>query len=81
LTLYWNINGTSLNADWQKPTLDYVKNNEMNSFPDRAGVIDLPTQGEWVYWVIRSVAGNPYNVQVPHPIRKFYYDLLDRLHC
>ena len=71
LTLYWNVNGTSLNADWQKPTLDYVKNNEMNSFPDRAGIIELPTQGEWVYWVIRSVPGNPYNVQVPHPIRKF----------
>jgi laccase len=72
LTLYWNVNGSSLNADWQKPTLDYVKNNELNSFPERANLIDLETPGEWVYWVIRSVPGNPYNVQVPHPIRKFY---------
>jgi laccase len=71
LTLYWNVNGSSLNADWSKPTLEYVKNNQLNSFPERANVIELPTQGQWTYWVIRSVPGNPYNVQVPHPIRKF----------
>jgi laccase len=70
LTLYWNVNGSSLNADWSKPTLQYVKNNQLNSFPQRANVIELPTQGQWTYWVIRSVPGNPYNVQVPHPIRK-----------
>jgi hypothetical protein len=70
LTLYWNVNGSSLNADWSKPTLDYVKNNQLHSFPERAKVIELPSQGQWTYWVIRSVPGNPYNVQVPHPIRK-----------
>jgi hypothetical protein len=70
LTLYWNVNGSSLNADWSKPTLDYVKNNQLSSFPERANVIELPSQGQWTYWVIRSVPGNPYNVQVPHPIRE-----------
>lgn len=70
LTLYWNVNGSSLNADWSKPTLDYVKNNQLNTIPKRANIITLPTQGQWTYWVIRSVPGNPYNVQVPHPIRK-----------
>jgi laccase len=70
LTLYWNVNGSSLNADWLKPTLDYVKNNQFHSFPERTNMIELPSQGQWTYWVIRSVPGNPYNVQVPHPIRK-----------
>ena len=71
LTLYWNVNGSSLNADWNKPTLDWVKNNQLDNFPPRANMIELPSSGQWVYWVIRSVPGNPYNVQVPHPIRKF----------
>jgi hypothetical protein len=70
LTLYWNVNGSSLNADWSRPTLDYIKNNQLHSFPERANVIELPSQAQWTYWVIRSVPGNPYNVQVPHPIRK-----------
>lgn len=69
LTLYWNVNGSSLNAEWEKPTLDYVKNNQQD-FPTRANIIELPRAGQWTYWVIRSVPGNPFNVQVPHPIRK-----------
>jgi hypothetical protein len=71
LTLYWNVNGSSLNADWSNPTLNYVKNNQLNRFQQRANLIELESSGQWVYWVIRSVPGNPYNVQVPHPIRKF----------
>lgn len=71
LTLYWNVNGSSLNAVWEKPTLDYIKNGQFDNFPERANIIQLPQQGTWTYWVIRSVPGNPYNVQVPHPIRKF----------
>jgi hypothetical protein len=70
LTLYWNVNGSSLNADWSNPTLNYVKNNQLDRFQQRANLIELESSGQWVYWVIRSVPGNPYNVQVPHPIRK-----------
>lgn len=73
ITLYWNVNGTSLNAEWQKPTLAYVKDGETD-YPARSNLINLPEEGQWTYWVINSVAGNPYDVEVPHPIHLHGHD-------
>ncbi|KAK3116658.1 laccase, multicopper oxidase, benzenediol:oxygen oxidorectuctase [Teratosphaeriaceae sp. CCFEE 6253] len=73
LTVYWQINGSAMSVDWQKPTLEYVQTSD-TSYPSVANLIQLPTEGRWVYWVIQEVAGNPYNVAVPHPIHLHGHD-------
>ncbi|OQO04135.1 hypothetical protein B0A48_10745 [Cryoendolithus antarcticus] len=73
LTLYWNVNGSSMNADWSKPTYSYIYSSTSN-WPSRANVLTLPTEAKWTYWVLQSQAGNPYNVAVPHPIHLHGHD-------
>lgn len=73
LTLYWNVNGSSLDVDWANPTLNYVEDGK-NNFPQRANLITLPTAGVWTYWVIQGLPGNPYDVEVPHPIHLHGHD-------
>ena len=73
LTIYWRINGSALQANWKIPTLEYVRNGNTN-YPDDANVITLPDSGVWTYWVIQEVAGDPFNVAVPHPIHLHGHD-------
>lgn len=73
LTLYWNVNGSSMNVDWSNPTLESVKNGN-TSFPKSANVITLPAEGNWTYWLIEEVAGSPFTVNVPHPIHLHGHD-------
>jgi laccase len=73
ITLYWQINGSALAVDWEKPTLEYVRTGN-TSYPDTANLISLPSEGLWVYWVIQEVAGDPYNVAVPHPMHLHGHD-------
>lgn len=44
LTLYWQVNGSALNVQWDKPTLEYVKTGN-TSYPYNANVIQLPSEG------------------------------------
>lgn len=69
ITLYWLVNGTTLIADWEQPTLEYIRTGN-TSYPATANVLSLPNENVWTYWVIQEVPGNPYNVSVPHPMRK-----------
>ncbi|KAK5686267.1 laccase, multicopper oxidase, benzenediol:oxygen oxidorectuctase [Elasticomyces elasticus] len=73
ITVYWQINGSAMSVDWQQPTLEYVRTSNTN-YPKDANLIQLPTEGRWTYWVIQEVAGNPYNVAVPHPIHLHGHD-------
>lgn len=73
LTVYWQVNGSSLKVDWEKPTLEYVKTGNTD-YPSTANLIKLPNEGTWTYWVIQSIPGNPYNVAVPHPIHLHGHD-------
>jgi len=73
LTVYWQVNGSSLRVDWSTPTLEYVKTGN-TQYPANANLIQLPNEGTWTYWVIQSVPGNPYNVAVPHPIHLHGHD-------
>lgn len=67
ITVYWQVNGSALAVNWEKPTLEYIRTGN-TSYPSGANVLQLPNEGVWTYWVIQEVAGNPYNVAVPHPI-------------
>ncbi|KAK5108026.1 hypothetical protein LTR62_008861 [Meristemomyces frigidus] len=73
ITVYWQINGSALSVEWDKPTLEYVRTSNTN-YPANANLIQLPTANMWTYWVIQEVAGNPYNVAVPHPIHLHGHD-------
>ena len=73
LTVYWNVNGSSLDVKWEKPTLNYVKTGN-TSYPKTANLIQLPTAGVWTYWVIQEVSGSPFSVNVPHPIHLHGHD-------
>lgn len=71
--VFWNVNGSSLNVEWDRPTLEYVKNGR-SDFPERANLINLPDAETWVYWVIQEVGGTPFEVNVPHPIHLHGHD-------
>ncbi|QIX00022.1 hypothetical protein AMS68_005539 [Peltaster fructicola] len=73
LTLYWQVNGSSLNIQWDKPTLQYVQESN-TSYPSGANVVETATEGQWTYWVIQEVPGTPYNVNVPHPLHLHGHD-------
>ncbi|TKA31369.1 hypothetical protein B0A50_02214 [Salinomyces thailandicus] len=73
ITIYWRINGSHLQANWEVPTLEYVRTSN-TSYPSDANVISLPDAGVWTYWVIQEIAGDPYNVAVPHPIHLHGHD-------
>ncbi|KAK5129687.1 hypothetical protein LTR08_002979 [Meristemomyces frigidus] len=73
ITLYWLVNGSALSANWETPTLEYVRTGN-TSYPDTANVIVLPSEGVWTYWVLQEVAGDPYDVAVPHPIHLHGHD-------
>lgn len=42
ISVYWNVNGSSLNVQWDVPTLEYVKTGN-TSYPTSANIITLPT--------------------------------------
>lgn len=44
LTVYWQVNGSALNVQWDKPTLQYVKDGN-TSYPQGANLIQTPTEG------------------------------------
>ncbi|KAF2164107.1 carbohydrate-binding module family 20 [Zasmidium cellare ATCC 36951] len=73
LTLYWQVNGTPLKVDWSTPSLSSIRDAE-TSWPARAGAIELPTEGQWTYWVITEGIGNPFTVNIPHPIHLHGHD-------
>ncbi|KAK0940342.1 laccase, multicopper oxidase, benzenediol:oxygen oxidorectuctase [Friedmanniomyces endolithicus] len=73
ITVYWQINGSAMLNNWEQPTLEYVRTGN-TSYPADLNLIQLPTEGRWTYWVIQEVAGNPYNVAVPHPIHLHGHD-------
>ena len=78
ITLYWLVNGSALTANWETPTLQYVRTGNTN-YPTTGNVIQLPTEGVWTYWVIQEIAGDPYNVAVPHPIHLHGHDFYGTL--
>ena len=68
----WNLNFTSIVAPWDKPTLQYVIDNNTNDFPQRMNVVSLPDANAWTFWVIQAIgtAAPP----IPHPMHLHGHD-------
>ncbi|KAF7193504.1 Laccase-3 [Pseudocercospora fuligena] len=75
LTLYWQVNGTPLRVNWSEPTVGTIsEDSSYDSWSARAGVISLPTESKWTYWVITEGIGSPFTVNIPHPIHLHGHD-------
>ncbi|KAF2001988.1 multicopper oxidase [Amniculicola lignicola CBS 123094] len=69
--VYWGINMSAINVDWDKPTLQYVKDGN-TSYPVVFNLIEIPNEGTWSYWIIQETAGT--RVPIPHPIHLHGHD-------
>ncbi|KAF2786927.1 multicopper oxidase [Melanomma pulvis-pyrius CBS 109.77] len=67
----WGINLTAINVNWDKPTLQYVKDKN-TSYPKSFSLIDIPNEGIWSFWIIQETPGTP--VPIPHPIHLHGHD-------
>jgi FtsP/CotA-like multicopper oxidase with cupredoxin domain len=63
----WYMNGTSMDVEWESPTLLQVYNNN-TSFTSSSGVVELPNANEWAYVIIETT------LPVPHPIHLHGHD-------
>ncbi|GME22696.1 Multicopper oxidase type 1 [Neofusicoccum parvum] len=68
--VFWGINMTAIDIDWEKPTLQYVIDKN-TSYPHVYNLIELPTEGIWTYWIIQETPGTP---PIPHPIHLHGHD-------
>ncbi|KAH6682996.1 laccase [Halenospora varia] len=66
----WNVNGSMIDIDWEKPTLQYVESGN-SSYPTELNLITLPKANELHFWVIQSVTGITFT---PHPIHLHGHD-------
>ncbi|KAK5174222.1 laccase, multicopper oxidase, benzenediol:oxygen oxidorectuctase [Saxophila tyrrhenica] len=69
----WGLDTIPIHVAWDKPTLQYVWEGN-NSFPDAANVIAVPNEGEYSYWIVQEVPGDPISVSIPHPIHLHGHD-------
>ncbi|KAL9050520.1 MAG: hypothetical protein Q9162_006585 [Coniocarpon cinnabarinum] len=67
---YWGINMSAIKVDWEKPTLQYVRNNEQ--YPAAENIIEIPDQNMWSYWIIQEVQGGLANLF--HPLHLHGHD-------
>ncbi|KAF2667907.1 hypothetical protein BT63DRAFT_359825, partial [Microthyrium microscopicum] len=65
----WFINGSSLDVDWQNPTLAYILNGTTN-YPKSENVFLMPQANAWYFWVII----NPATPPLPHPVHLHGHD-------
>jgi FtsP/CotA-like multicopper oxidase with cupredoxin domain len=65
----WTINNSSINVDWENPTLQYIaeSNNTYNAIRE-LNLYELPTANVWSFWVIQN------NFSVAHPIHLHGHD-------
>ncbi|CAI6316674.1 unnamed protein product [Periconia digitata] len=67
----WGVNLSAINVEWEKPTLQYVKDKNTN-YPSTFNLIEIPKENTWSYWIVQE----PLNtrVPIPHPIHLHGHD-------
>ena len=65
----WALNASSIDVDWENPTLFYVMNGDTN-YPTDLNIIPTVNQGGWNYWLIQQLPFPP----IPHPIHLHGHD-------
>lgn len=69
----WGINMTAIDIDWEKPTLQYVKNGSTN-YPSSYNLVEIPQGQTWTYWIIQETDGQNTLVPIPHPMHLHGHD-------
>ncbi|KAI0503422.1 multicopper oxidase-domain-containing protein [Xylaria bambusicola] len=67
--VFWTINNTSINVDWDRPVLDYVLKGN-TSYPASENVVIVDQKDVWTFWVLENIPN------VPHPIHLHGHDFL-----
>ena len=70
-TLQWTLNFTAIQAPWNKPTVQMVREGDFNFAPSM-NVITLPGNNSWSIWVIQAVP--TIAPPIPHPIHLHGHD-------
>jgi FtsP/CotA-like multicopper oxidase with cupredoxin domain len=65
----WFINTHTMDVDWEKPTLDYVRDGN-TSYTQTMNVVEMPQADQWYFWVIQ----NTNAPGLPHPIHLHGHD-------
>ncbi|KUJ13129.1 ascomycete fungal laccase from thielavia arenaria [Mollisia scopiformis] len=68
-TVFWNVNGNSMQVEWGKPTLEYVREGN-TSYPIRENIVSVTAANVWSVWVITNLT------PIPHPMHLHGHDFL-----
>lgn len=69
----WKVNGSAIDVDWNKPTLQYVMDGN-TSYPSNANIITVDTPNVWTYWLIENDPDAAFSL--PHPFHLHGHDFL-----
>ncbi|KAK4225831.1 laccase [Podospora fimiseda] len=69
----WKVNGSAIDVDWQKPTVDFVLS-QNTSYPPEANVITVNSVNQWTYWLIENDPDGPFSL--PHPMHLHGHDFV-----
>jgi FtsP/CotA-like multicopper oxidase with cupredoxin domain len=65
----WQVNGSAINVQWDKPVLQYVIDGN-TSYPTSENLVFVNQQNVWTYWVIENTT------PIPHPMHLHGHDFL-----
>ncbi|KAK3995163.1 laccase [Cladorrhinum sp. PSN332] len=69
----WKVNGSAIDVDWGKPTVDYVLS-QNTSYPPQANVITVNSVNQWTYWLIENDPDGAFSL--PHPMHLHGHDFV-----
>lgn len=69
----WQVNGSSMSVDWNKPVLQYVIEGN-TSYPASENIVSVPSNNQWTYWLIENDPDAA--VSIPHPFHLHGHDFL-----
>ncbi|KAJ9142472.1 Multicopper oxidase [Pleurostoma richardsiae] len=68
--VFWTVNGSSIDVQWDQPTLQYILDGDTTDFPAAENVIQPPDSSLWSFWLIENVS------PIPHPMHLHGHDFL-----
>lgn len=69
--VFWGVNMSAINVNWDKPTLQYIKDKNTD-YPTALNLIEIPNANTWTFWIIQETPGTL--VPIPHPIHLHGHD-------
>ncbi|KAK1753342.1 benzenediol:oxygen oxidoreductase [Echria macrotheca] len=70
----WQVNGSAINVDWNKPVAEYVMTNNQ-SYPTSENLVIVDAVDQWTYWLVEN--DDPTGiVALPHPFHLHGHDFV-----